>query len=117
MVMNPHLPKSEWFPGTQGMHFSEKTLNENHNKTSQFFSLREKKKQLSENYWNPLILIKLDDLNSKKVVGFSLSIICENRYGTKKKSGPYKISEYRIDKKSYQLDDWNEFYSQTNLFL
>ena len=24
MVMNPHLPKSEWFPGTQGMHFSEK---------------------------------------------------------------------------------------------
>ena len=50
MVMNPHLPKSEWFPGTQGMHFSEKTLNENHNKTSQFFSLREKKKQLSENY-------------------------------------------------------------------
>ena len=53
----------------------------------------------------PLKAIKLDDLNSKKVVGFSLSIICENRYGTKKKSGPYKMSEYRIDKKSYQLDD------------
>ena len=48
-----------------------KKLNENYNETSQFFHWRKKQTNKkknntknSDNYWNPLTLIKLDDLNN-----------------------------------------------------
>lgn len=53
----------------------------------------------------PLKAIRVDELKAKKVVGFSLSIICENRYGTKKKSGPYIIQDYTISKMVYKLNE------------
>lgn len=53
----------------------------------------------------PLKAIRVDELEAKKIVGFSLAVICENRYGTKKKSNPYTIQDYTISRMVYSLND------------
>ena len=57
-------PRVSGFLGHRACIFQKKHSMKTTIKPVSFFSLREKKKQLSENYWNPLILVKLDDLNN-----------------------------------------------------